>query len=37
MGMLKRGMAVEIPSTDELKKKDEKKMSAGFVRSAGAV
>jgi hypothetical protein len=36
MGMLKRGMAVEIPSTDELKKKDEKKISAGFVRSATA-
>ena len=33
--MLKRGMAAEIPSWDELKK-DEKKFSAGFVRSTNA-
>jgi hypothetical protein len=33
--MLRRGMAVEIPSWDELRK-SEKRFSAGFVRGADA-
>jgi hypothetical protein len=35
--MLKRGLAAEIPSWDELKKKETTKVSAGFVRSAEGV
>jgi hypothetical protein len=34
--MLKRGMATEIPSSDELKKNEERKIPAGFLTPADA-